>query len=191
MKRLCVFCGAALGDLPAYADAARELGQLMAERGIGLVTGGGSVGLMGVVADAVLEAGGEALGVIPRRLVDRELGHDSMTTLYVVDTMHERKALMHELSDAFVALPGGYGTLDELFEALTWRQLGIHGKPVAVLDTLGYWQPLLALCDALAGGGFVHRGSRAQLLCAAEPAELLDLLASAVQLGPEPGAPAP
>ena len=191
MRHLCVFCGAAVGERPEYADAARALGRLLAERGIGLVTGGGSVGLMGVIADAVLDAGGEAIGVIPRSLVDRELGHGGMTSLYVVGSMHERKALMHELSDAFVALPGGYGTLDELFEALTWRQLGIHGKPVAMLDTLGYWEPLKGLLDGLVDGGFVHHGNRAQLLWANEPGELLDLLAATRQLGVEPGAPTP
>lgn len=189
--RICVFCGAASGGRPEYAAAARTFGTLLAERGIGLVTGGGSVGLMGVVADAVLDAGGEAIGVIPRRLVDRELGHHGMTALYVVDSMHERKALMHELSDAFVALPGGYGTLDELFEALTWRQLGIHGKPVGVLDTLGYWQPLLAALDAIVAGGFVHAANRAELLVAAEPAELLALVEAAPRGEPAAGAPKP
>ena len=191
LGRVSVFCGASVGDRPEYAEAARAFGALLAARGIGLVTGGGSVGLMGVIADAVLDAGGEALGVIPRRLVDRELGHHGMTALYVVDSMHERKALMHELADAFVALPGGYGTLDELFEALTWRQLGIHGKPVGVLDSEGYYQPLLALLDGLVEGGFVHAGSRNELLVAAEPAALLDQLEAAPVGKPVPGAPRP
>ena len=191
LGRVCVFCGASVGDRPEYAATARAFGELLADRGIGLVTGGGSVGLMGVITDAVLDAGGEALGVIPRRLVDRELGHHGMTALYAVDSMHERKALMHELSDAFVALPGGYGTLDELFEALTWRQLGIHGKPVGVLDSAGYFQPLLSLLDGLVEGGFVHEANRAELLVAAEPAALLDLLESAPARGPMPGAPKP
>ena len=186
-----MFCGAAEGADPAYADAARALGTLLAERGIGLVTGGGSVGLMGVVADAALAAGGEAIGVIPRRLVDRELGHGELTALYVVESMHERKALMHELSDAFVALPGGYGTLDELFEALTWRQLGIHGKPVALLDVEGYWAPLVALLDGMVAGGFVHHARRTELLRATTPEELLAVLAAAPALDVTPGAPAP
>ena len=191
LGRVCVFCGASAGGRPAYAEAARAFGTLLAERGIGLVTGGGSVGLMGIVADAAIEAGGETLGVIPRRLVDRELGHHGLSALYVVESMHERKALMHELSDAFVALPGGYGTLDELFEALTWRQLGIHGKPVGVLDVEGYFQPLLALLDGLVEGGFVHEASRTGLLVAAEPAALLGLLEAAPAGGPRPGAPKP
>ena len=191
LGRVCVFCGASVGGRPEYTVAARVFGELLADRGIGLVTGGGSVGLMGVVTDAVLDAGGEALGVIPRRLVDRELGHHGMTALYIVDSMHERKALMHELADAFVALPGGYGTLDELFEALTWRQLGIHGKPIGVLDSEGYYQPLLELLDGLVEGGFVHAGSRSELLVAAEPAALLDLLEAAPVGKPVPGAPRP
>lgn len=191
LGRVSVFCGASVGDRPEYAEAARAFGALLAARGISLVTGGGSVGLMGVIADAVLDAGGEALGVIPRRLVDRELGHHGMTALYVVDSMHERKALMHELSDAFVALPGGYGTLDELFEALTWRQLGIHGKPVGVLDSEGYFQPLLALIDGLVAGGFLHETNRGELLVAAEPVALLDLLEAAPAGKPVPGAPLP
>ena len=191
LGRVCVFCGASTGGRPAYAEAARAFGALLAEHGIGVVTGGGSVGLMGVVADATLDAGGEAIGVIPRRLVDRELGHHGMSALYVVESMHERKALMHELSDAFVALPGGYGTLDELFEALTWRQLGIHGKPVGVLDVEGYFQPLLSLLDGLTEGGFVHGANRNGLLVAAEPAALLGLLEAAPAGGPLPGAPKP
>ena len=191
LGRVCVFCGASAGGRPAYAEAARAFGALLAERGIGLVTGGGSVGLMGVVADAVLDAGGEALGVIPRRLVDRELGHHGLTALHVVESMHERKALMHELSDAFVALPGGYGTLDELFEAITWRQLGIHGKPVGVLDVEGYFQPLCSLLDGLVAGGFVHEANRTELLVAAEPAALLGLLEAAPAGGPVAGAPKP
>jgi uncharacterized protein (TIGR00730 family) len=186
-----VFCGAAEGARPEYAAAARALGTLLAERGIGLVTGGGSVGLMGIVADAALAAGGEAIGVIPRHLVDRELGHSDMTALYVVESMHERKALMHELSDAFVALPGGYGTLDELFEALTWRQLGIHGKPVALLDVDGYWEPLVALVEGMVAGGFVHHARRTELLRAATPEELIAALAAAPLLDVAPGAPAP
>src|SRR5271166_3198929 len=130
MKRLCVFCGSSVGSQRDHADAARRLGEAMARRGIGLVFGAGHVGLMGVLADAVLAAGGEAIGVIPQALVDRELAHGGLTRLHVVDSMHERKALMADLSDAFLALPGGYGTLEELFEVVTWKQLGIHAKPI-------------------------------------------------------------
>ena len=147
MKRLCVFCGGNAGRHPAYAAAARELGHSLAARGIGLVYGGGKVGLMGVLADATREAGGEVIGVIPRAIVDRELAHAGLSELRVVDTMHERKQLMHQLSDAFVALPGGFGTLDELFEALTWSQLGLHDKPCAVLNVAGFFDPLLAFLD--------------------------------------------
>ena len=191
LARICVFCGANAGSDPAYAATARAFGELLAERGIGLVTGGGSVGLMGIVADAALAAGGEAIGVIPRRLIDRELGHNGMTRLYAVDSMHERKALMHDLSDGFVALPGGYGTLDELFETLTWRQLGITSKPVGLLDVNGFWQPLLGLRSALEAGGFARPGEP-QLLVAQEPSELLALLEAApAASGPAPGAPKP
>lgn len=190
LGRVCVFCGANVGADPVYAEAARAFGELLARRGIGLVTGGGSVGLMGVITDAALAAGGEAIGVIPQRLIDRELGHGGMTALYAVDSMHERKALMHELSDAFVALPGGYGTLDELFEALTWRQLGIHGKPVGVLDVRGFWQPLLALRGRLEEGGFAHPGLP-ELWVADQPEALLALLEAAPATAARPGAPKP
>jgi uncharacterized protein (TIGR00730 family) len=174
--RVCVFCGSSPGVREAYLAAARSLGSLLAERGIGLVYGGASVGLMGEVADAALAGGGEAIGVIPRRLVDRELAHAGLTELHVVETMHERKALMAKLSDAFVILPGGAGTLDEFFEALTWRQLGLHAKPLALLDVDGFFGPLLGLVDHLVEEGFVQAAFRAVLLVERHPAALLDRL---------------
>jgi uncharacterized protein (TIGR00730 family) len=177
MKRVCVFCGSSAGRRPVYAEAARATGRLLAERGIGLVYGGGNVGLMGEVADAVLAAGGEVTGVIPRALMEREVGHRGLTTLHVVGTMHERKALMVDLSDGFVALPGGYGTLDELCEALTWSQLGIHARPCGVLNVDGYFDALLALFDHAVREGFVREAHRALVLEASEPAALLDQMA--------------
>ena len=174
--RVCVFCGSSAGNRPVYLEAARELGRLLAERGIGLVYGGASVGLMGELADAVLAGGGESIGVIPRRLVDRELAHAGLTELHVVETMHERKALMAGLSDAFVVLPGGAGTLDELFEALTWAQLGLHAKPIVLLDVEDFFEPLVALADHLAEEGFVRREHRALLGVERDPAVLLDRL---------------
>jgi len=142
LRRLCVFCGSASGVRPEYEAAARELGTVLAGRGVGVVYGGASVGLMGVVADSALAAGGEVIGIIPQALVDREVAHAGLSELHVVGSMHERKALMAELSDAFVALPGGMGTLEELFEVFTWRQLGLHAKPIALLDVAGYWAGL-------------------------------------------------
>lgn len=177
MKRVCVFCGSSAGTRPVYAEAARATGRLLAERGIGLVYGGGNVGLMGEVADAVLAAGGEVTGVIPRALMEREVGHRGLTTLHVVGTMHERKALMVDLSDGFVALPGGYGTLDELCEALTWSQLGIHARPCGVLNADGYFDALLALFDHAVREGFVRQTHRGLVLEATEPAALLDEMA--------------
>jgi uncharacterized protein (TIGR00730 family) len=147
LKRICVFCGANTGSRPEYANAARELASLMASRGIGLVYGGGNIGLMGIIADAMLEAGGEVIGVIPASLVAREVAHRGVTELRVVQTMHERKALMNELSDAFIAMPGGFGTLDEFFEILTWSQLGIHCKPSGLLNVAGYYDDLLVMLD--------------------------------------------
>jgi uncharacterized protein (TIGR00730 family) len=156
VNRVCVFCGASSGSRAAYAEAARAFGATLAGRGIGLVYGGGRVGLMGAVADGALAAGGEAHGVIPQELVDRELAHGGLTALHVVASLHERKALMADLSDAFVALPGGFGTLDELMEQLTWSQLGLHRKPVGLLDVEGYWGPLIALARHAAEEGFVR-----------------------------------
>jgi uncharacterized protein (TIGR00730 family) len=172
--RICVYCGSSAGWRTEHSGAARELGRTLARRGIGLVNGGGRVGLMGATADGVLELGGEAIGVIPRALMDRELGHEGMTALHVVETMHDRKALMAELSDGFVALPGGIGTLEELFEAWTWAGLGIHAKPVGVLDVGGYWDPLLEMADRMVSEGYLPRHLREALLVAREPDALID-----------------
>lgn len=174
MDRICVFCGSSPGASPAFAAAARELGAALARRGIELVTGGGSVGLMGEVADAALAAGGRAIGVIPESLVLRELAHPRLTELHVVPTMHQRKAKMVELSSAFVTLPGGLGTLDETFEMLTWAQLGIHHKPVGLLNVAGYYSPLLAFLDSAVEEGFVPAASRARWIEESEPGVLID-----------------
>jgi uncharacterized protein (TIGR00730 family) len=176
MKRLCVFCGSKTGDRPIYADAARQLGELLVQRGIGLVFGGGHIGLMGVLADTMLARGGEVVGVIPRALVDRELAHTAVKEMHVVESMHERKATMADLADAFAALPGGYGTGDELFEILTWAQLGIHGKPIALLNTAGFFDPLLAWLDHTVREGFVKQRHRSLLRVAADPERLLEQL---------------
>ena len=149
MKRLAVYCGASKGHEPAHLEAARSLGQLMAERSIGLVYGGGSVGLMGAIADAVMEGGGEAYGVIPRFLKEHELGHRHLTELIVVETMHERKQKMIDLAEGFVSMPGGFGTLEELGEVLAWSQLGLHNFPCGVLNTKGYYDGLLAFADRM------------------------------------------
>jgi uncharacterized protein (TIGR00730 family) len=176
MKRVCVFCGSSRGGRPEYAAAARELGGLMARRQLGLVFGAGHVGLMGVLADAVLAGGGEVDGVIPQALVDRELAHGSLTRLHVVDTMHQRKALMADLSDAFAALPGGFGTLDELFEILTWAQLGIHKKPIGLLNVNGFFDPLLGWIGQACAEAFI-RPPHVELLHVATGVEhLLDVL---------------
>jgi uncharacterized protein (TIGR00730 family) len=176
--RICVFCGSASGVRPAYRTAAEAMGRAVAARGLGLVYGGGHVGLMGATADGALAGGGEVIGVIPRTLMDRELGHRGLTSLRVVETMHDRKALMAELSDAFVALPGGIGTLEELFEAWTWAGLGIHRKPVALLDVEGYWDPLVAMADRMVAEGFLAPHLRAALLAGTDPGALLDALAA-------------
>ena len=176
MRRVCVFCGASTGRLPAYADAARALGAAIARRGLGLAYGGGRVGLMGAVADGALGGGGEVVGVIPQELVDRELAHGGLTDLRVVGSLHERKALMAELSDGFVALPGGFGTLDELLEQLTWSQLGLHAKPVGLLDVEEYWRPLIELARHATEEGFVRESDLAAIAVASEPDVLLDRL---------------
>jgi len=176
MQRLCVFCGSNAGGRPEYADAARRFGAALVARGLGLVYGGGHVGLMGVLADAVLAAGGEVYGVIPRQLADKELAHGRLTRLEVVETMHARKARMAELSDGFAALPGGYGTLDELFEILTWAQLGIHAKPVGLLDVEGFFTPLLGWLDHLVAERFLRPRHRELLLAADDVDRLLDAL---------------
>lgn len=178
MRRLCVFCGSSGGRRPAYAAAARRLGEALAERGLGLVYGGGHVGLMGALADAVLRAGGEVVGVIPQALVDKELAHAGVTELRVVGTMHERKALMADLADGFVALPGAFGTGDELFEILTWSQLGLHEKPVGVLNVEGFFDPLLAWLDQAVREGFLRPEHRRLLVEETDVARLLDGLAA-------------
>jgi len=175
MPRICVFCGSSPGADPRYLAAAREMGRALVARGLGLVYGGGSVGLMGAVADAALAAGGEVVGVIPQVLQIRELAHRRLTALHVVGSMHERKALMAELSDGFVALPGGMGTLEELSEVLTWAQLGLHARPCGLLDVAGYYDPLVAFFDRAVEAGFLRREHRRLLLTAATPAALLDL----------------
>ncbi len=176
MKRVCVFCGSSPGARPAYRAAAETFGALLATRGIGLVYGGASVGLMGAVADAALAAGGEVVGVLPRALATKELSHGRLTELRLVESMHERKAQMADLSDGFVALPGGVGTLEELFEILTWAQLGLHAKPCALLDADGYFAQLLAFLDHAVDERFVRPQHRAMLLVDDAPERLLDAM---------------
>jgi uncharacterized protein (TIGR00730 family) len=176
VKRVCVFCGSSPGANPAYADATAELGRLLVADGIGLVYGGGAVGLMGVLADSVLGAGGEAVGVIPQALVDREIGHDGLSELRVVGSMHERKALMAELSDAFVALPGGLGTLEELFEVYTWAQLGLHRKPCGLLDVERYFAGIVDFLEHAVRERFVSEEHRAMLMVDRDPRRLIDRL---------------
>jgi len=178
MKRVLVFCGSSPGARPEYAAAAADLGRLLAERRLELVYGGASVGLMGAIADATLAAGGVAIGVIPNRLVEAEVAHAGLTKLHIVETMHERKALMSELSDAVIALPGGTGTLDELFELFTWSQLGLHRMPLALLDVAGYWQPLLAFLEHAVNERFLRVEHLETLLVSVEPGALLDDLAA-------------
>jgi hypothetical protein len=173
-----VFCGASSGRGTAYLDAARAFGAELADRGLGLVYGGGRVGLMGEVANAALAGGGEVVGVIPQALVERELAHGGLTELHVVGSLHARKALMAELADAFVALPGGFGTLDELMEQLTWSQLGLHAKPIGLLDVAGYWRPLIALSRHAVEEGFVREPDLRAIAVGDEPGPLLDRLAA-------------
>lgn len=170
---ICVFCGSQPGADPAYLEVAREFGALLARRGIGLVYGGARVGLMGALADAALEDGGRVTGVIPQGLWEREVGHTGLSELLVVDSMHERKALMAERAEAFVALPGGAGTLEELFEVWTWGQLGIHAKPVALLNVGGYWDPLLAMLDHMVEQRFLRAPHRAMVVVDERPDRLL------------------
>jgi len=172
LHRICVFCGASPGDDPAYAALARSVGTRLAGRGIGVVYGGGRVGLMGELSDAALAAGGEVIGVIPRALVDRELAHPGATEMRVVSTLHERKAGMAELADAFIALPGGLGTLEELAEVLSWAQLELHAKPIGLLGVGGYWDPLLAWLDGAVRAGFVS-GAHRRLLVVGEDLDTL------------------
>lgn len=178
MKYICVFCGSSFGIRPAYKHAAQAMGETLVERGIGLVYGGGRVGLMGTVADTVMAAGGEVIGVIPKFLAEKEIAHSGLTQLHLVESMHERKALMADLADGFIALPGGYGTLEEFCEVLTWTQLGLHQKPHGLLNVEGYYDHLIQLFDHALSEEFVQPKHRSIILTASNPAHLLDLLAA-------------
>ncbi|GJL62703.1 MAG: cytokinin riboside 5'-monophosphate phosphoribohydrolase [Nitrospirales bacterium] len=174
MKRLCVFCGSTKGSQAVYEQAARQLGQLLVQREIGLVYGGGNIGLMGVIAETVFQAGGEVIGIIPAALAEKELAFQELTDLRIVQTMHERKALMEQLSDGFMALPGGYGTLEEICEMVTWAQLNIHHKPCGLLNVQGFYDSLLAFMDHQVQQGFVTSNNRALILQDQDPIRLLD-----------------
>jgi uncharacterized protein (TIGR00730 family) len=176
LNSVCVFCGSASGLSPAYIAASRAFAEESVRRGLRIVYGGASVGVMGALADAALEAGGEVVGVMPRSLVDREIAHNGLTKLHIVETMHERKAMMAELADAFVALPGGLGTLEELFEVWTWGMLGLHDKPYGLLNVDGYYQPLIEFLDYAAAQGFVRPAQRAMLAVDDDSRRLLDAL---------------
>ncbi len=173
MKRICVFCGSNSGVRSEYAEAARALAAVLAEHKLGIVYGGGNVGLMGVLADAALDRGGEVIGVIPELLVAKEVAHHGVTELRIVQTMHERKALMNALSDAFIALPGGFGTLDEFFEVLTWSQLGFHGKPCALLNVAGYYDRMLAMLDHAVAEGLLRPAHRELVIADTDPSRLM------------------
>jgi uncharacterized protein (TIGR00730 family) len=173
VRRICVFCGASPGHDPAFVAAARAVGEGLAQRGIGIVFGGSRIGLMGALADAALAAGGEVTGVIPQGLVDRELAHQGLTELRIVGSLHERKAVMADLSDAFIALPGGLGTLEELAEITSWAQLGVHAKPIGLIEVGGYWDQLLAWLDGAVAAGFLAPAGRGLL---GRPAGLDELL---------------
>ncbi len=177
MKRVCVFCGSSMGTRADYVEAAAGLGRLLASRGLGLVYGGGNVGLMGIMADAALASGGEVVGVIPEALLKLEVGHLDLAQLHVVGSMHERKALMAELADAFIALPGGIGTMEELFEVWTWAQLGMHPKPLGFLDVAGYYAHLQAFLDHMTAEGFLRTRHRAMVAIDTDPTRLLDAFA--------------
>lgn len=179
IDNICVFCASSVGARPEYAQAARAFGAALAANGVGLVFGGGCVGLMGIVADATLEAGGRAIGVIPRALVEREIAHRGLTALHVVDSMHERKQLMADLADAFVLLPGGFGSWDEFCEVVTWAQLGIHRKPLGVLDVGGYYEPLFAMMDRAVAEGFVSAVQRDRIVVDADQNRLFERLRTA------------
>lgn len=178
IKTVCVFCGSSMPPDPRYRDAAGELGALIASRGMNLVYGGGRVGLMGTVADAAMAAGGKVTGVIPAGLFSVEVGHTGLTELREVGSMHERKKLMYDLSDGFIALPGGLGTLEELAEVTTWSQLGLHAKPVVLLDVAGFWKPLVTQLDAMVSVGLLKPASRELVQLAGTPASALDVLSS-------------
>lgn len=174
MQRICVYCGANPGAHPAYADMARALAAELVKRNLALVYGGGNVGLMGIIADSVLAAGGQVVGVIPRKLVEKEVAHLDLTEQHIVETMHQRKAWMANISDGFIALPGGFGTLDELFEILTWAQLGFHDKPCGLLDVRHYYAPLLKFLHHAQDEGFIKAPHRQMLLHSESPSDLLD-----------------
>jgi uncharacterized protein (TIGR00730 family) len=176
LQSVCVFCGSSTGIEPAYTEAARSLGTTLAEADIRLVFGGGHVGLMGEISNAVIAAGGDVIGVIPKFLVERELAHEGLSDLRIVGSMHERKALMSDLSEAFIALPGGTGTLEEFFEVLTWAQLGEHKKPCGLLNVAGYYDPLLTVFDRMVEAGFLSESNRALLLVEGDPERLLQRL---------------
>jgi uncharacterized protein (TIGR00730 family) len=174
MKSLCVYCGSSMGASPAYADAARALAKAMVDQDIGLVYGGGNIGLMGTIATEVLQLGGKATGVIPKALMEREIGHVDLTQLHIVKDMHERKALMAELSDGFIAMPGGIGTLEELFEVFTWSQLGFHDKPIGLLNVNGFYDGLTGFLRHVVDQGFLKDVQASLLVCEARPAQLLE-----------------
>ena len=176
MKRICVFCGSSNGGQPAFANAASRLGVGLVQRGLGLIYGGGNIGLMGTIAETVLKTGGEVIGVIPEALLEKELALRELADLRVVSSMHERKALMASLSDGFIALPGGFGTLEEFCEMLTWSQLGIHQKPCGLLNVDGFYDALLKFFDSQVGQGFVTPSNRALVVESTEPEGLLDLV---------------
>lgn len=178
MKRICVFCGSNRGTNPVYAEAAKRMGSVLVRRGIGLVYGGGLVGLMGTIADTVMAEGGEVIGIIPEALAAKEVAHHGLTELHVVGSMHERKAMMAELSDGFIAMPGGVGTFEEFCEVLTWAQLGIHLKPCGLLNVANYYGPLLALFNHAVAEGFVRPEHRSLVLESTDPEELIELLAT-------------
>lgn len=174
MQRVCIFCGSHTGSRPVYIAAAHEMGVALAQRGIDLVYGGGHVGLMGILADTVLKHGGRVIGIMPQHLFDKEIAHNGLTELRVVGSMHERKALMATLADAFIALPGGYGTFEEFCEILTWGQLGLHHKPCGLLNVKGFYDPLLALFDHAVSEGFVREIYRTMVLVDTDPTQLLN-----------------
>jgi len=176
MKNICVFCASSLGSNPIYKETAQQLGKIFTDHDIRLIYGGGNVGLMGVIADSVLEHGGEVYGVIPELLMKKEVGHQNLTKLFVVETMHERKTKMFELSDGIIALPGGFGTLEELTEVLTWAQLGMHQKPIGILNINGYYTKLLELFDHMVSEKLLKKENREMVLVSDNPEEFLDLM---------------
>lgn len=178
MKSICVYCGSSFGTRPIYAETARALAKEMVDDNIALVYGGGNVGLMGAIADEMLRLGGKVTGVIPKALMEKEVGHTGLTQLHIVKDMHERKAMMADLSDGFIAMPGGIGTLEELFEVLTWSQLGFHGKPIGLLNADGFYDGLIAFLDHVVQQGFLKPGHASLLLHAARPRDLINDLKS-------------